>query len=43
MQDIGDDKHALEAFQRALAVHPHLERIPDLVKRLRQSVEGRDI
>jgi len=43
MQDIGDDKHALEAFRRALAVHPHLERIPDLVKRLTQSVEGRDI
>jgi tetratricopeptide (TPR) repeat protein len=43
MQDIGDDKHALEAFRRALAVHPHLERIPDLVKRLTQSVEGRDL
>jgi len=43
MQDIGDDKHALEAFRRALAVHPHLERIPDVVKRLTQSVEGRDL
>jgi tetratricopeptide (TPR) repeat protein len=43
MQDVGDDKHALEAFRRALAVHPHLERIPDLVKRLTPSVEGRDL
>ena len=43
MQDVGDDKHALEAFRRALAVHPHLERIPDLVKRLTQTVEGRDL
>ena len=43
MQDVGDEKHALEAFRRALAVHPHLERIPDLVKRLTQSVEGRDL
>ena len=43
MQELGDDKHALEAFRRALAVHPHLERIPDLVKQLSEKVEGRDI
>ena len=43
MQEIGDDKHALEAFRRALAVHPHLEHIPDLVKQLTEKVEGRDI
>ena len=43
MQELGDDKHALEAFRRALAVHPHLERIPDLVKQLADKVEGRDI
>jgi tetratricopeptide (TPR) repeat protein len=43
MQEIGDDKHALEAFRRALAVHPHLEHIPDLVKQLSEKVEGRDI
>ena len=34
MQEVGDDKHALDAFRRALAVHPHLEKIPDLVKTL---------
>jgi tetratricopeptide (TPR) repeat protein len=43
MQELGDDKHALEAFRRALAVHPHLEHIPDVVKQLTEKVEGRDI
>jgi len=42
-QELGDDKHALDAFRRALAVHPHLSRIPDLVKRLEEKVEGRNI
>ncbi len=43
MQELGDDKTALEAFRRALAVHPKLEKIPDMVKRLTEKVEGRDI
>jgi len=43
LQEIGDDKHALDAFRRALAVHPKLEKIPDMVKRLTEKVEGRDI
>lgn len=43
LQDIGDDKHALEAYRRALAVYPRLQRIPDVVKDLQQKVEGRDI
>lgn len=43
LQEVGDDRHALEAFRRALAVHPHLEKIPDVVKRLSEKVEGRDI
>jgi tetratricopeptide (TPR) repeat protein len=43
MQELGDDKLALEAFRRALAVHPKLEKIPDMVKRLTEKVEGRDI
>jgi tetratricopeptide (TPR) repeat protein len=43
LQEIGDDKHALEAYRRALAVHPHLARIPDVVKTLTEKVEGRDI
>jgi tetratricopeptide (TPR) repeat protein len=43
MQDLGDEKRALDAFRKALAVNPHLERVPDLVKTLTEKVEGRDI
>jgi len=43
MQDLGDEKRALDAFRRALAVNPHLEKVPDLVKTLTEKVEGRDI
>src|SRR3954447_25662461 len=43
MQELGDDKRALDAFRKALAVNPHLERLPDLVKALTEKVEGRDI
>lgn len=43
LQDIGDDKQALEVYRRALNVYPRLQRIPDLVKELQQKVEGRDI
>jgi len=43
LQELGDDKHALEVFRRALAVHPRLERIPDLVKKLSDKIDGRDI
>ena len=43
LQDIGDDKQALEVYRRALSVYPRLQRIPDLVKTLQEKVEGRDI
>jgi tetratricopeptide (TPR) repeat protein len=43
LQEIGDDKHALEAYRRALVVDPHLEHVPDVVKTLREKVEGRDL
>ena len=43
LQELGDEKHALDAFRRALAVHPKLEKIPDMVKKLIEKVEGRDI
>lgn len=42
-QELGDDRRALEAFRKALAVNPHLEKVPDLVKTLTEKVEGRDI
>jgi tetratricopeptide (TPR) repeat protein len=43
LQDMGDDKDALEAYRKALAIDPHLENIPDTVKTLSEKVEGRDI
>ena len=43
MQDIGDEKRALDAYRKALAVNPHLDKIPDQVKSLTEKVEGRDI
>jgi tetratricopeptide (TPR) repeat protein len=43
MQELDQDKLALEAFRRALAVNPHLQKVPDFVKTLTEKVEGRDI
>jgi tetratricopeptide (TPR) repeat protein len=43
LQEFGDDKHALDVFRRALEIHPHLQKIPDMVKTLSEKVEGRDI
>lgn len=43
MQDLGDDKRALAAYRKALAVNPHLDKVPELVKKLSEKVEGRDI
>jgi tetratricopeptide (TPR) repeat protein len=43
MQELGEEKLALEAFRRALAVNPHLQKVPDFVKTLTEKVEGRDI
>ena len=43
MQDLGDDKRALDAFRKALAVNPYLEKVPEMVKTLSEKVEGRDI
>jgi tetratricopeptide (TPR) repeat protein len=43
LQDIGDDKDALQAYRKALAIDPHLENIPEVVKTLTEKVEGRPI
>ena len=43
LQEIGDDKDALAAYRGALAIDPHLEHIPDVVKTLTDKVEGREI
>ncbi len=43
MQELGDDKRALDAFRKALAINPYIEKVPELVKTLTEKVEGRDI
>jgi Flp pilus assembly protein TadD len=43
LEEIGDNKDALEVFRRAVDVYPRIERIPERVKTLQEKVEGRDI
>ncbi len=43
LQEIGDNKDALAAYRKALAIDPHLEHIPEAVKTLTDKVEGREI
>src|SRR5262245_355456 len=43
LQDIGEDAPALDAFRRALAIHPNLKGIGERIKTLSEKVEGRDI
>ena len=43
LQEFGDEKHALDAFRRALEINPHLSKIDEMVKTLTEKVEGRAI
>jgi tetratricopeptide (TPR) repeat protein len=43
LSEIGDQRRALDAFRRALVVHPRLNGIADEVKSLTEKVEGRPI
>jgi tetratricopeptide (TPR) repeat protein len=43
LEDVGQDKQALDVFSRALAIDPRLEKVPDIVKDLRAKVHGREI
>jgi tetratricopeptide (TPR) repeat protein len=43
MQDIGDDKRALDAYRKALDVYPRLKGVSEKVKTLVEKVEGREI
>jgi tetratricopeptide (TPR) repeat protein len=43
MQELGDKKHALDAFRRAIVINPYLDAVPEMLKRLEVEVEGRDI
>lgn len=43
MQELGDERRALDALRKALEINPHLERLPEMVKTLSEKVEGRPI
>lgn len=43
LNEFGEEKQALQVLRKALEIHPHLPKIPDMVKILTEKVEGRDI
>jgi tetratricopeptide (TPR) repeat protein len=43
LEEVGETKQALDAYRKALAINPHMQKIPDQVKALSEKVEGRDI
>jgi tetratricopeptide (TPR) repeat protein len=43
MQEVGDDKHALEAYRKAVEIYPRLKGMDDKIKTLKEKVEGRTI
>jgi tetratricopeptide (TPR) repeat protein len=43
MQEIGDEKHALEAYRKVLEVYPRIKGMADKVKTLKEKVDGREI
>jgi tetratricopeptide (TPR) repeat protein len=43
LREVGDEKEALAAFRKALAINPHLEKVQDMVKTLSEKIDGRDI
>jgi tetratricopeptide (TPR) repeat protein len=43
MQEIGDEKHALEAYRKAIEIYPRLKGMDEKVKTLKEKVEGRNI
>jgi tetratricopeptide (TPR) repeat protein len=43
MQDIGDEKHALDAFRKAVDIYPRLKGMQERIKSLAEKVDGRNI
>ena len=43
MQEVGDEKHALDAYRRALEVYPRLKGMEEKVKTLAEKVDGRNL
>jgi len=43
MEELGDEKRALDTYRKALAINPHLDKVPERVRKLSEKIEGRDI
>jgi tetratricopeptide (TPR) repeat protein len=43
LEQVGDEKHALEAFRKAQGIYPRLGGVSDQINALKEKVEGRDI
>lgn len=43
LQELGDDRRALNVYRRLLEVHPQMQGIAERVRTLTEKVEGRDI
>lgn len=43
LQQLGDERQALTVFKKALEINPHLERVPEIVRRLQPKVEGQEL
>ncbi|HWL05464.1 MAG TPA: tetratricopeptide repeat protein [Xanthobacteraceae bacterium] len=43
LQELGDDRRALDAYRRAVDLHPRLPNVADRIRDLTEKVEGRDI
>ena len=43
LQQLGRDREALTVFRKALEINPHLERVPEMIRRLGPKVEGQEL
>lgn len=43
MQEVGDEKHALDAYRKAVEIYPRLKGMDEKIKTLKEKVEGRNI
>lgn len=43
LQQLGDDRQALAVFKKALEINPHLERVPEIIRRLQPKVDGQEL
>lgn len=43
LQELEEDRMALAVLRRAIELHPHLPRVPDMIRTLAEKVEGRAI